>query len=248
MNPVAEEMTGWPSTEAAGRKVGEIFAIVDETTEELTVDPVAECLSKGRLHYLDGDTVLLGRYGERRDVRASAAPVRTPQGTVIGAVLVFQDVADSRALQRQLAHTAMHDSLTGLPNRATFQHALDDAVRQAQREAREHALCFIDLDHFKTVNDNAGHAAGDAVLRDIGDGHPRRLPGARLRRPHRRRRIRPAAAGLLGRQRHPRRPEDHRCDRQPARLLAARRPDQRRRSAPASASPPSPAAPPIRPN
>ena len=80
MNRIAEEMTGWPSTEAAGHKVGEIFSIVDEATEELTVDPVAECLSKGQLHYLDGDTILLGRFGERRDVRASAAPVRTPAG------------------------------------------------------------------------------------------------------------------------------------------------------------------------
>ncbi len=169
MNPIAEQMTGWPSAEAAGRKVGEIFAILDETTEKLTVDPVAECLSKGRLHFLDGDTVLLDRDGKHHDVRASAAPVRTPQGTVIGAVLVFQDVADSRALQRQLAHTAMHDSLTGLPNRASFQHGLEDAVRLAQREAREHALCFIDLDHFKTINDTAGHPVGDAVLRDIGE-------------------------------------------------------------------------------
>ena len=122
MNHVAEEMTGWPSAEAAGRKVGEIFAILDETTKTLTVNPVAECLSKGRPHYLDGETVLIGRDGKRHDVRASAAPVRTPQGTVIGAVLVFQDVADSRALHRQLAHTAMYDNLTGLPNRATFQH------------------------------------------------------------------------------------------------------------------------------
>ena len=168
MNSVAEEMTGWPSSEAVGRKVGEIFAILDEATERLMVNPAAECLSTGRLHYLDGETVLLGRFGTRRDVRASAAPVRTPQGAVIGAVLVFQDVTDSRALRRQLAHTAMHDSLTGLPNRATFQRALQEAVRQAQREAREHALCFIDLDHFKNVNDNAGHAAGDAVLHDIG--------------------------------------------------------------------------------
>ena len=168
MNRVAEEMTGWPSAEATGRKAGEIFAIFDEATSTPADDPVAECLSKGRLHYLDGDTVLLGRGGERRDVRASAAPVRTPHGSVIGAVLVFQDVTDSRTLHRQLAHTAMHDSLTGLPNRATFHQSLEAAARQAEREAREHALCFVDLDHFKTVNDNAGHAAGDSVLRDIG--------------------------------------------------------------------------------
>ncbi len=167
MNSVAEEMTGWRSAQAAGRKVGEIFAILDEKSKKLTINPVAECLSQGRLHYLDGDTVLLGRNGERHEVRAAAAPVRAPPDTVIGAVLVFQDVADSRALHRQLAHSAMHDSLTGLPNRATFQRGLEDAVHQARREAREHALCFIDLDHFKTVNDNAGHAVGDAVLRDI---------------------------------------------------------------------------------
>ena len=168
MNRVAEEMTGWPSTEAAGRRVAEIFSIVDEATEKIAINPVAECLAKNQLHYLDDDAVLLGRFGERCDVRASAAPVRTPQGAVLGAVLVFQDVTDSRALQRQLVHTATHDSLTGLPNRATFHRALDDALRLAQREAREHALCFIDLDHFKTINDSAGHATGDQVLRDIG--------------------------------------------------------------------------------
>ena len=167
-------------------------------------------------------------------------PVRTPHGAVIGAVLVFQDVTDSRALQRQLAHTAMHDSLTGLPNRATFQRALQDAVRQAQREAREHALCFIDLDHFKKVNDSAGHAAGDAVLRDIGvairgacrandfaariggDEFALLLPDCSV------------ASATAGRR------EDHRDDRRPALLLAAcGRAYQG--SAPASASPRSPA-------
>ncbi len=107
---------------------------------------------------------------------ASAAPVRSPHGKVIGAVLVFQDVTDSRAPQRELAHTAMHDSLTGLPNRAAFERALTMRCEQARRELREHALCFIDLDRFKLVNDNAGHAAGDALLRYIGGGDPRRLP------------------------------------------------------------------------
>jgi diguanylate cyclase (GGDEF)-like protein len=161
-------MTGWTSEEAAGCKVGEIFALFEETSSKLTVNPVAECLSKGRRHYLDGDTILIGRSGDRRDVRASAAPVRTPEGAIIGAVLVLQDVAASRALRRQLAHTAMHDDLTGLPNRATFQQALAGALQQARSEAREHTLCFIDLDHFKTINDNAGHGTGDAVLREIG--------------------------------------------------------------------------------
>jgi diguanylate cyclase (GGDEF)-like protein len=111
--------------------------------------------------------VLVSRSGERRDVRDSAAPVRTLDGKIIGAVLVFQDVTQSRVLQRQLEHSAMHDGLTGLPNRSSFERALAAAIEQARRELREHALCFVDLDRFKNVNDTAGHAAGDALLKDV---------------------------------------------------------------------------------
>ncbi len=102
-------------------------------------------------------------------MRETAAPVITPDGEVIGAILVFQDVTASRALQRQLAHSATHDSLTGLPNRSAFEEALKGAIETASRENRAHALCFIDLDRFKLVNDGAGHAAGDALLQRIGD-------------------------------------------------------------------------------
>jgi diguanylate cyclase (GGDEF)-like protein len=57
--------------------------------------------------------------------------------------------------------------LTGLPNRVAFSRALSDACRQAGTEQRSHALCFIDLDRFKPVNDTAGHAAGDALLQKV---------------------------------------------------------------------------------
>ncbi len=118
-------------------------------------------------HYLDGDTVLASRDGERRDVRNSAAPVRTPQGDLIGAVLVFQDVTHSRALQRELAHTAMHDSLTGLPNRATFEQALGrpSARRSARCASMRCALSTSTAS--RSVNDTAGHGAGDVLLQDI---------------------------------------------------------------------------------
>ena len=167
MNPAAEQMTDWPQERAVGRPVEEIFNVIDGQTGAPTASPVAECLAKGRMHYVDGDAVLVRRKGDHRDVRTSAAPVRTPQGLVIGVVLVFQDVTSSRALQRKLAHTAMHDSLTGLPNRATFERALDEAVEQARSDKREYSLCFVDLDRFKFVNDNAGHGAGDMLLQKI---------------------------------------------------------------------------------
>jgi diguanylate cyclase (GGDEF)-like protein/PAS domain S-box-containing protein len=168
MNPIAERLTGWKSAAAIGRNVDEVFAVLGEVDDQPVPDPVAQCLASKAPFYLDADVLLVGRKGERRDIRCSAAPVRTPEGRVIGAVLVFQDVTQSRALQKKLAHSASHDPLTGLANRSAFEHALAVAVDSASAGAR-HALCFIDLDRFKPVNDTAGHAAGDELLRMVGE-------------------------------------------------------------------------------
>jgi diguanylate cyclase (GGDEF)-like protein len=69
----------------------------------------------------------------------------------------------------QLAHQAMHDPLTGLPNRRAFEHALDASIGASRRFGDRDTLCFIDLDRFKIVNDTCGHAAGDELLRRIAD-------------------------------------------------------------------------------
>jgi len=169
MNPTAEAMTGWTLAEANGRRLEQVFSIVEETTGRIATSPVERCLKHGLVTYLDEDVVLIGRHAERRDVQSSASPLRTADGTIMGAVLVFQDVSASRALQKQLAHTATHDPLTGLPNRLAFERALITVADQARRELRTHALCFIDLDRFKPVNDNAGHAAGDALLCQVAE-------------------------------------------------------------------------------
>lgn len=69
----------------------------------------------------------------------------------------------------QLAYQALHDPLTGLPNRRAFEQALEEMVVASRRADDRGALCFIDLDRFKVVNDTAGHAAGDALLRKVAD-------------------------------------------------------------------------------
>jgi diguanylate cyclase (GGDEF)-like protein/PAS domain S-box-containing protein len=166
MNPAAEQMTGWPAEEAMGCPLYQVFRLIDEAGHAVP-DPVESCLARMQPYYLDTDVILLARDDERRHIRDSAAPVRTASGEVIGAVLVFQDVTRDRTLQQALAHSATHDSLTGLPNRAAFERALAEACEQARREGRKHVLCFMDLDRFKIVNDGAGHAAGDALLRDV---------------------------------------------------------------------------------
>ncbi|WP_083383984.1 MULTISPECIES: diguanylate cyclase [unclassified Cupriavidus] len=167
MNPIAEQLTGWTLPAAMGQPLEQIFRVVDENSGDVIPNPVATCLQTLRPVYLQDGAVLLGLNGDRHDVQDSAAPVLTAAGEVLGAVLVFQDITQARALQRELAHSATHDALTGLPNRNWFEKRLREACDAARQQLQRHALCFIDLDRFKIVNDTAGHAAGDVLLREL---------------------------------------------------------------------------------
>ncbi|MEO5805496.1 MAG: PAS domain S-box protein [Devosia sp.] len=166
INPAAEMLTGWSSEQAIGRRVEEVFIIRAESSRPAP-DLVQDCLDRGLPIEIENDMILVGKNGLERDIRCSAAPVRLPSGWVTGAVVVFQDITQSRALQRQLAHSAAHDDLTGLPNRASFERQLSTAQASARDGNREHTLLYLDLDRFKPVNDNAGHAAGDALLKQV---------------------------------------------------------------------------------
>jgi diguanylate cyclase (GGDEF)-like protein/PAS domain S-box-containing protein len=80
---------------------------------------------------------------------------------------IFADVTEMKAYQAQVEHIAFHDPLTGLPNRLLMRDRLDMALASASRSGRQLALCFIDLDGFKPINDRYGHAAGDSILAEI---------------------------------------------------------------------------------
>ncbi|MBS3849955.1 diguanylate cyclase [Devosia sp. BSSL-BM10] len=167
MNPAAELLTGHSSTDALGRPVRDIFALFAGETGERQACPVARCLTTDTVTNLDDDMILIGPTGIEREIRCTASPVRTQGDKLSGAVLVFQDVTQSRTLQRELAHSANHDDLTGLPNRAAFDRALNNAIVAATDRQHQHCLLYIDLDQFKPVNDTAGHAAGDALLQQV---------------------------------------------------------------------------------
>ncbi|SOZ61111.1 putative diguanylate cyclase with Mase1 and PAS domains [Cupriavidus taiwanensis] len=168
MNPIAEQLTGWTMAAATGLPLERVFRIVDESTGEPIPSPVEACLRTLTPAYLQEGAVLHSLTGERHDVQDSAAPVLTARGEVLGAVLVFQDITAARALQRELARSAMHDALTGLPNRTWFEKRLRESCDAARLHGHRAALCFIDLDRFKIVNDTAGHGAGDVLLRELG--------------------------------------------------------------------------------
>ncbi|MDG4552412.1 MAG: EAL domain-containing protein [Candidatus Contendobacter sp.] len=167
LNPVAETLTGWTTAEARGRPLREVFRTVNEQTRQPAPDPVARCLREGKTVGLADHSVLIRRDGAEYDIDDSAAPIRGWDGQMLGAVLVFHDVTETRRLTRQLAHDATHDALTGLINRPEFERRLERALASARQYGARHALCYLDLDQFKVVNDTAGHAAGDELLKQI---------------------------------------------------------------------------------
>jgi diguanylate cyclase (GGDEF)-like protein/PAS domain S-box-containing protein len=106
--------------------------------------------------------------GDWRWIQARGAAVRDEDGEATRMAGSQTDISERKAHESRLLHDALHDTLTGLPNRDLFQDRLDRAVRRLRRrpEAR-FAVLFVDLDHFKDVNDSIGHSAGDALLQQL---------------------------------------------------------------------------------
>ncbi|NJN46599.1 MAG: diguanylate cyclase [Candidatus Competibacteraceae bacterium] len=170
LNPIAEYLTGWPLKEAWSKPLSEVFKVCDEITRE----PIAPThFLHQRAHDDDQDQTarmaLIDRNGREYAIDESVAPIRAPNGTVLGTVVIFHDATQARATADQLAYQAAHDSLTGLVNRREFERRLHKALVSARDRNTEHVLLYLDLDRFKQVNDQAGHAAGDQLLCQIGD-------------------------------------------------------------------------------
>ena len=167
LNPVAEKMTGYLVDEAEGRPLEKIFHIISEETRERAADPAARCLAEGKIIGLANHSVLVSKSGREYAIQDSAAPIQGQQGEILGVVLVFSDVTEARHLSLQISYQACHDALTGLINRHEFDHRLKRVLETARCVSTENALCYLDLDQFKLVNDTCGHVAGDELLRQI---------------------------------------------------------------------------------
>lgn len=160
---------GYTATELVGKSVASLVEGADlEKAEEifhkLVNDEIAAAEAELRLRH---------RNGSSRWINYSAVHIREEpaQGLIIAQI---QDVTarleaetERDRLLKELAHLALHDPLTGLPNRRAFEEALERALDDAAGYSGTHAFCFIDLDGFKAINDGAGHGAGDAVLREV---------------------------------------------------------------------------------
>lgn len=168
INPVAERLTGWRLEDAMGRNVDEVFRAFHEETCEPLENPLTGCIRRMRPAKSSRPVLMIRRDGNELYVDSTAAPIRDGAGKVVGAVLVFHDVSESRELNRKLSYHASHDTLTGLVNRREFESRIERCLQSARAGEASYALLHVDLDQFKMINDSCGHAAGDTLLGQIG--------------------------------------------------------------------------------
>jgi diguanylate cyclase (GGDEF)-like protein/PAS domain S-box-containing protein len=169
LNLVAEAMTGWSREAALGRPLADVFKIINSGTRMVAENPALRAIKEDQIVGLVADCVLIRRDGFESAIEDSAAPIHNREGRVIGAVLVFHDVSESRAVALRMAHLAQHDFLTGLPNRVLLTERCAQAIGQANRHKKQVGLLFLDLDFFKRINDSLGHAIGDQLLQLVAD-------------------------------------------------------------------------------
>jgi diguanylate cyclase (GGDEF)-like protein/PAS domain S-box-containing protein len=168
LNPVAEELTGWRFEEAQGRHIDDIFRGFHEETCEPLENPLSVAIGRSRAIKSVRPTLLIKRDGNEMYIESTASPIRDGSGAISGGVLVFHDVSESRELNRKLSYHASHDILTDLVNRHEFAARLERALRTARARETSYALCHLDVDQFKIINDTCGHSAGDALLGQMG--------------------------------------------------------------------------------
>lgn len=167
LNRVAEKMIGWSRDEAFGKPLAEVFRITDGLTGAPARNPLDMAVQDDEIVGMAANCILVRRDGFEAAIEHSAAPIHDRNGNITGAVIVFHDVSAVRAKSLEMSHLAQHDFLTDLPNRMLLDDRLTQAISFAQRQGKQLAVMFVDLDHFKRINDSLGHAVGDKLLRSV---------------------------------------------------------------------------------
>ena len=165
LNRFAEKLTGWSQGEALGRPIAEVLRLVDSVDGTAVDDGSATILQADTAigAICNIDCTLLRRDGVEFEIENRVTTVDDGAGEVIGAVMAIRDVSVARAASLEKSRVAQHDVLTNLPNRTLFNDRLLQAISLAERQGKQLAVLFVDLDQFKRINDSLGHAMGEQV-------------------------------------------------------------------------------------
>lgn len=167
LNPIAETMTGWLLSESIGLPIEYVMPLRDSHDGHVHQNPIRIALREKRTVGMAMNCALQRRDGRLFDVEDSASPITNHLGQIRGAIIVFHDVSEARALMIKMTHLANHDALTNLPNRMLLQDRCEQAIQLAKRSKCHVALLMLDLDNFKLVNDAMGYEIGDFLLQQI---------------------------------------------------------------------------------
>ncbi|MGY3942662.1 putative bifunctional diguanylate cyclase/phosphodiesterase [Aeromonas tecta] len=157
VNYAFSQITGFDSQGVIGRHLGnDLWFALGGLGYELNA-----------LDRWQGETLRLHADGYSYPQWEIVTPVQDDKGGISHYVIFFEDISERKAAERRIQDLAYYDELTGLPNRRQLHETLAQAFIEATREHLIGALLFIDLDHFKTINDSLGHATGDWLLKEV---------------------------------------------------------------------------------
>ncbi len=162
VNPVAEDITGWPRAEAEGKALERVFSLAAEGEDEGTGSTQQQEKARDEDRRQIEEGMLMRPGGHLVPVEYAITSMRTDDGPVVGLLIVFSDRRDKRLMALQLERLANRDPLTGLLNRQAFLAHMGEMVRTAR--SSDQVLVVMDVDQFKLINSSSGHEAGDDLL------------------------------------------------------------------------------------
>jgi diguanylate cyclase (GGDEF)-like protein/PAS domain S-box-containing protein len=159
-NDGAQSLLGYTAAEARALPIATLFSSYEVAREILSR------IHHGKSTRLD-EAHFRRRDGSQVPVLLSVSPIRKADGQLTGSAIIVRDISARKQAEREMAHRALHDHLTGLPNRLLLADCLGTSISSADRNGSGTAVIFVDLDGFKFVNDTLGHEVGDRLLQQV---------------------------------------------------------------------------------